>query len=52
MLNVFGAKITTHDQLAESTLAKLVPFFPQAKPAWTARAPCSAATSPMATSPA
>ncbi|MBC7740306.1 MAG: glycerol-3-phosphate dehydrogenase, partial [Candidatus Saccharibacteria bacterium] len=39
LLNVFGGKITTHRRLAESALAKLVPFFPQAKPAWTARAP-------------
>ena len=39
MLNVFGGKITTHRRLAESALEKLSPFFPQAKPAWTARAP-------------
>ncbi len=39
LLNVFGGKITTHRRLAESALAKLAPFFPQAKPAWTARAP-------------
>ena len=39
LLNVFGGKITTHRRLAESALAKLVPFFPAAKPAWTARAP-------------
>jgi len=37
MLNVFGGKITTYRRLAESALAKLVPFFPQAKPQWTAR---------------
>lgn len=37
LLNVFGGKITTHRRLAESALAKLAPFFPQAKPAWTAR---------------
>jgi glycerol-3-phosphate dehydrogenase len=37
LLNVFGGKITTYRRLAESALAKLVPFFPQAKPAWTAR---------------
>ncbi len=37
LLNVFGGKITTHRRLAEGALAKLVPFFPQAKPAWTAR---------------
>ena len=39
LLNVFGGKITTHRRLAESALAKLVPFFPQAGAAWTARAP-------------
>ncbi|MDP3194343.1 MAG: glycerol-3-phosphate dehydrogenase [Tabrizicola sp.] len=37
LLNVFGGKITTYRRLAESALAKLTPFFPQAKPAWTAR---------------
>jgi glycerol-3-phosphate dehydrogenase len=37
LLNVFGGKITTHRRLAESALAKLAPFFPHAKPAWTAR---------------
>jgi len=39
LLNVFGGKITTYRRLAESALAKLVPFFPQVKPQWTARAP-------------
>ena len=39
LLNVFGGKITTHRRLAEAALAKLVPFFPQAGGAWTARAP-------------
>ncbi len=37
LLNVFGGKITTYRRLAESALAKLAPFFPQAKPGWTAR---------------
>jgi glycerol-3-phosphate dehydrogenase len=37
LLNVFGGKITTYRRLAEAALAKLVPFFPQATPAWTAR---------------
>ncbi|MFN3576004.1 MAG: glycerol-3-phosphate dehydrogenase [Tabrizicola sp.] len=37
LLNVFGGKITTYRRLAESALAKLAPFFPQAKGAWTAR---------------
>ena len=39
LLNVFGGKITTYRRLAESALAKLAPFFPLAKPAWTARVP-------------
>jgi len=39
LLNVFGGKITTYRRLAESALAKLAPFFPAARPAWTARAP-------------
>lgn len=39
LLNVFGGKITTHRRLAEGALAKLAPFFPAAKPAWTARVP-------------
>jgi glycerol-3-phosphate dehydrogenase len=37
LLNVFGGKITTYRRLAEAALAKLAPFFPAAKPAWTAR---------------
>lgn len=37
LLNVFGGKITTYRRLAESALAKLAPYFPAAKPAWTAR---------------
>jgi glycerol-3-phosphate dehydrogenase len=37
LLNVFGGKITTYRRLAESALAKLQPFFPQARPKWTAR---------------
>ena len=39
LLNVFGGKITTHRRLAEGALAKLAPFFPAAKGAWTARVP-------------
>ncbi len=39
LLNVFGGKITTYRRLAESALARLQPFFPQARPAWTARVP-------------
>jgi glycerol-3-phosphate dehydrogenase len=37
LLNVFGGKITTYRRLAESALGKLAPYFPQAKPGWTAR---------------
>lgn len=36
LLNVFGGKITTYRRLAENALAKLSPFFPGLKPAWTA----------------
>ena len=36
LLNVFGGKITTYRRLAESALARLAPFFPKAKGAWTA----------------
>lgn len=39
LLNVFGGKITTYRRLAESALAKLAPYFPQASGDWTARAP-------------
>ncbi|MCU0802367.1 MAG: glycerol-3-phosphate dehydrogenase [Rhodobacteraceae bacterium] len=37
LLNVFGGKITTYRRLAESALAKLTPYFPQATGPWTAR---------------
>ena len=36
LLNVFGGKITTYRRLAESALAKLSPYFPQATAPWTA----------------
>ena len=39
VLNVFGGKITTYRKLAESALAKLMPFFPQASGDWTAGVP-------------
>lgn len=39
LLNVFGGKITTYRRLAEGALAKLAPYFPKAKAAWTARVP-------------
>ncbi|RVT86751.1 glycerol-3-phosphate dehydrogenase [Rhodobacteraceae bacterium CCMM004] len=36
VLNVFGGKITTYRKLAEQSLAKLKPFFPQMTGDWTA----------------
>lgn len=36
LLNVFGGKITTYRRLAEGALARLTPFFPQARGDWTA----------------
>ncbi|MCL4161381.1 UNVERIFIED_CONTAM: hypothetical protein GTU68_036284 [Idotea baltica] len=36
VLNVFGGKITTYRKLAESALEKIVPFFAQTGPKWTA----------------
>ncbi|MCU9947568.1 glycerol-3-phosphate dehydrogenase [Pseudomonas sp. PDM13] len=39
LLSVFGGKLTTYRKLAESTLAQLAPFFPNAKPSWTASQP-------------
>jgi glycerol-3-phosphate dehydrogenase len=38
MLSVFGGKITTYRRLAEQALDRLAPFFPAARPAWTAGA--------------
>ncbi len=39
ILTIFGGKITTYRKLAEHVLHDLQSFFPQAKPAWTDRAP-------------
>ena len=39
VLSVFGGKITTYRKLAEHTLDKLAPWFPNMKPAWSARKP-------------
>ncbi len=39
VLSVFGGKITTYRKLAEHTLDKLAPWFPDMKAAWTARTP-------------
>ncbi len=36
ILHVIGGKITTYRKLAEAALAKLAPFFPGARPTWTA----------------
>jgi glycerol-3-phosphate dehydrogenase len=41
VLSVFGGKITTYRVLAEHAIAKLAPYFPSLKPAWTQRAPLS-----------
>ena len=38
LLNVFGGKITTYRRLSEAALAKLAPFFPDARGEWTKRA--------------
>src|SRR5262249_29786284 len=35
-LSVFGGKLTTHRRLAEQALTRLMPFLPNAGPAWTA----------------
>lgn len=39
LLSVFGGKITTYRKLAEAATDKLVHFFPDASPAWTATKP-------------
>lgn len=36
LLSVFGGKITTHRKLAEAAMAKLAPYFPGMRGAWTA----------------
>ena len=38
VLSVFGGKITTYRRLAEQVLARLVPWFPQMRGAWTSTA--------------
>ncbi len=35
LLNIFGGKITTYRRLAEAAIAKLEPWFPDAKKRWT-----------------
>ncbi len=39
VLSVFGGKITTYRRLAEHAVDKLARYFPQARTAWTAKAP-------------
>lgn len=39
MLTVFGGKITTYRELAESAMSHIGKIFPHLKPAWTANAP-------------
>ena len=39
VLSVFGGKITTYRTLAEHALAKLAPYFPGMRPAWTRHTP-------------
>ncbi len=39
VLSVFGGKITTYRRLAEHAVDKLARYFPQARAAWTAKAP-------------
>ncbi len=41
VLSVFGGKITTYRMLADHAMAKLAPYFPGLKPAWTDRTPLS-----------
>ncbi|PCJ74293.1 MAG: glycerol-3-phosphate dehydrogenase [Rhodobacteraceae bacterium] len=38
LLNVFGGKITTYRRLSEAALAKLAPYFPDARGEWTKHA--------------
>lgn len=38
VLNIFGGKITTYRKLSEAVLAKMKPFFPNMKEAWTSKA--------------
>ena len=39
VMSVFGGKITTYRKLAEATVDKLSPYFPNIGPTWTADAP-------------
>jgi glycerol-3-phosphate dehydrogenase len=52
LLSIFGGKITTARKLAESALAQLRPFFPQAAGQWTADAKLPGGDIPYAEVPA
>ncbi|MEO0422032.1 MAG: glycerol-3-phosphate dehydrogenase [Pseudomonadota bacterium] len=39
LLSIFGGKITTYRRLAEQAIAKLAPWFPDAREPWTEQAP-------------
>jgi glycerol-3-phosphate dehydrogenase len=39
LLSVYGGKITTYRRLAEHALEKLAPYYPNLRPAWTAKTP-------------
>ncbi|MBN8873122.1 MAG: glycerol-3-phosphate dehydrogenase [Rhodospirillales bacterium] len=52
VLSVFGGKITTFRRLAESAMARLAPFFPGLKGAWTAGAPLPGGDFPWDGAPA
>ena len=39
LLTVLGGKLTTYRRLSEAALARLAPYFPGMKPAWTASSP-------------
>ena len=39
LLSAFGGKLTTYRKLSEAALARLKPFFPEMRDAWTAGAP-------------
>lgn len=47
LLNVFGGKITTYRKLAEDTLVKVAPFFPNLSGNWTAGAPLQGGDFPV-----
>ena len=48
VLSVFGGKITTYRRLAEHAIAKLSPYLPDLKPAWTAHATLPGGDMPQA----